>query len=89
MRQLDAHEALFCNKCKDLFCKDVYFCLLLCIMFFFHINILCTVLLKIMLVDLMSKYKTVHKRKEESEEWQFGDLPFLICNVLSVTVRNT
>lgn len=33
MRQLSAHEALFCNKCKDLFCKDVYFCLLLCIMF--------------------------------------------------------
>lgn len=41
MRQLGAHEALFCNEYKDLFCKDVYFCLLLCIMLFCHNNIYC------------------------------------------------
>ena len=43
MRQLGAREALFCNKCKDLFCKDVYFCLLLCILFCCHSNTVYTV----------------------------------------------
>lgn len=53
-------------------------------MFFCHINMLCDVPLRMMLVDSMSKYKTVHNRKEESEERQFVDLPFsfAMCRVM-------
>lgn len=58
----------FCNECKDLFCKDVYFSLLLCIMFC-HNNIYC------MFVELTSKYKTVHNRNE-SEKQHFVELRF-------------
>lgn len=43
-----------------------------------------------MFIDLKSKYKTIHKRKEESEEQQFVDFTIFICNVcVSVMVRNT
>lgn len=42
-----------------------------------------------MFVELMSKYKTDHKRKKNQRR-EFVDLPFfLIFSVLSVMVRNT
>lgn len=84
MRKLGARKALFCNKCKDLFCKDVYFCLLLCILFCCHSNIYCR---GWCLSNLLSEYKTLHKRKEESEE-RFCGFTIFICNVLSAMMRN-
>ncbi len=77
----------FATSVKIYFVKMFIF-LLLRIMFFCHIHLLYTVVFRMMLVDSMSKYKTIHTRKEESEEGQFVDLLFSVA-VYSVMVTNT